>query len=899
MSVQHIMPSILIDRRNIDQMRDQIIAEMKAATIVGIDTETHDENAHENLKKFRGSDTASAFDWRRIELTGLSIWADEAPYSYYFNIGQKDAENRLTFEEIKPILDAKRPDASWIAHNAPFEITVMRANFEYELENIICTMQMAVSAFGPDEYDHEEYISHQLGALKNLYPEASKQFANYDKSKGRDSLNFPQQKLLNKVLSKQSKSPDCYQGMVKEISYGYGLKKLVKKFFDYDMETYENVLKKNEAETMRDLTGEQVADYGADDAYWAVRLFYKLYEKMQSHCPNAIPSFFKQENPMIHIFSDIRREGIKINLKAVEKRKSNERVSFVEAIRELKDATRELFHDLPAELNEKLLKYEPWYAKKGQEYRDRLRAWAELPDHDDPLEMAKQVSSSVTTEWLGKEPKVKPLNLTHYFQTRLFLYDLAGVPVIVKKGKVQSDADTRGEVLEDLKNSLKEAQEAMEASPEKAPEISLEIFRLKKAIRAVELLGKLAGVEQRMKLYLAPYSLLTDPETGRIYPNVTSMLATRRMAGSNPNSMQLAKRGESTYVRGFLEPDDDHVFVAPDWSQIELVEIGEFSGDPEFAKAFGQLPYEDLHLGAAADVLSVVDDRITEEMLKGLTKIPEDQIPPFLLLKPNGEKLTPKDAKKFWRTVVGKGANFNYWYSGALATIGDKLGWDSSTMWAATDKYRTRFSVAEDWRMSLIQEAMMTGFVELPDGHRRYKWEATYEWANVTQRLFDMAGDEGISKFGALVIKGMQSRAKNQIVNAMIQGTCATLAKRSILAIKQRIITDGFRASFKSPIHDELLYSVHRDEVVPFIKMLKEEMTNHPEIIKNLKINCSVGMGLTFEPWDSDKAPFGLMEIDEMPRLDFIPEEYHDGSIPLDLVPQVVDYLFERRAQHG
>ena len=40
-------------------------------------------------------------------------------------------------------------------------------------------------------------------------------------------------------------------------------------------------------------------------------------------------------------------------------------------------------------------------------------------------------------------------------------------------------------------------------------------------------------VDQRMKLYIQPYMLLTDPETDRLYPVVSSELATRRMAVLN------------------------------------------------------------------------------------------------------------------------------------------------------------------------------------------------------------------------------------------------------------------------------------------------------------------------------------------------------------------------------
>lgn len=107
-------------------------------------------------------------------------------------------------------------------------------------------------------------------------------------------------------------------------------------------------------------------------------------------------------------------------------------------------------------------------------------------------------------------------------------------------------------------------------------------------LRQAEAAQARAGRSERLRVVVDALPVMVS---AHMYPEVTSMLATRRMASSNPNGMQLAKRGESTYVRGFYEPDtEDEVMVSLDWSQVELVLIGEFSGDPEFSKAFGQLP---------------------------------------------------------------------------------------------------------------------------------------------------------------------------------------------------------------------------------------------------------------------------------------------------------------------
>lgn len=894
--------SVLIDRNNLESTLPLLVQKISAATLIGFDTETQDvTTAHPGIVAFRGKDTGSAFDWRRMIVVGFSMYFNGDDTAYYFNLNHADVENRLRWEEVKPIFDAKKPGASWVAHNAPFELVVMANNFQFEMPDMICTMQMAVSAWGGDEYNHEEYISARFGEIAGLFPDIEKAFRNYnvyekemDDETGKEKLSPLQADLISKILAKNSDAGHSYSGFIRTISYGYGLKKIVKKFFDYDMVTFDQVL--GTRAHMGELTGREVVEYGCDDAYWAVKLFYRIYQYMKENCPETIPTFFSQENPMIHVFSDIRREGWRINLQAVSDRTDLERQCFSAELRKLKTTIQGLL-PFPSEPNERLMKYETWYngldkkgapAKSGknyQFYRQRFEEWAKTPNYDDDKKQAAQISSAVSNAWLGKE-NTGAMNLGHYFQSRLMMYDLARMPAIIYKGKVQSDGETRGELKDKIKKKIAELPDSG-GHPDPLKD------HYTTALKMVDVLNEMASIEQRMKLYLTPYSKLTDPETTRMYPEISSMLATRRMASANPNSMQLSKRGASTYVRGFFLPDqEDHVLVSLDWSQIELVLVGEFSGDPEFAKAYGQLPYQDLHTGACAEVLSVTIPEVTEHMIRNMHKMTPEELPAKLLIKPNGESLTPSNAKKFWRTEVGKASNFNYWYSGALSTVGEKLGWTSDQMWKATEKYRKRFAVAEAWRTGTIDQARWTGHVMLPDGHRRNRWEITHDWTNITQRMFEGYGLPGLKNFAAVFIKQIRSRAGNQLVNALIQGSCATLAKRSILSISEELKKTSLRVAFKSPIHDELVFSVHKDDVVEFLRLARRVMCNHPEIIKNLKIDCTASVGITFEPFVKDKVTLGQIELDECPDI----LGFEEGSkLTEEQTQQVVDYLFKQK----
>jgi hypothetical protein len=128
----------------------------------------------------------------------------------------------------------------------------------------------------------------------------------------------------------------------------------------------------------------------------------------------------------------------------------------------------------------------------------------------------------------------------------------------------------------------------------------------------------------------------------------------------------------------------------------------------------------------------------------------------------------------------------------------------------------------------------------------------------------------------------------------MIQGTCATIAKRSVLRAVELFKKMGWtnrEARFMIPIHDELVFSVHRKLVAEFITLVRGIMIDHPDIFKNCKLDASPSVGLTFEPFGK-KAPFGQIELFEMPDIGIgkVDTRANDNEIG-----QVVDYLFDKR----
>lgn len=850
--------TVLVDARNWDTLYPQMVEELEREDIHGLDIETHNEKSHDALKSYK---KGKIFDPKRPTVTGLSFYVDGSPYQYYINIEHADVANRVPWSKVEELLSHKSPDNPWFIHNAPFEIVMLKNGTGWDVGNFVCTLQMAVTCYNDDTYNVDRFKSEGLGEISRLMPDVAMLFEGWTPGQARDE---EQEAIFRKVTAKESDAAHSYNGLVQSVRYGFGLKEAVFSFFGYKMKTFEEVV--GDRGHMGNLTGQEVANYGADDAYWCVQLGKRLIEYMAQHGgPDLIKTYFEQELPAVSAYADVWTNGWCVNVEAIGKRTIQEQKDCAQLIRDLKAAIKPYlpFPDAPSDF----LKRESWYTKGDayKRYRQRIVDFCNAPDGNDEV-IFNQISGSVPKS-VGAPAGSGP-NFTHYMMMRTLFHDLLGLKPVYVKGAITTDAEARGRLFERVKADA----------------------GLSNAVKQVNML---AGVEQRMKLYLIPYSHLVDPDTGKLYPQLSSMLNTRRLAARFPNPMQLSKRGGSTYVRGFYESDGpDYLVISQDWSQIELVLIGDQSGDPTFREVYGQLPYKDLHVGSAADLLAIEVDGMTEEVFKSLQfmdSAKSKDLHPRLMTNLKGLPIEePKLAYKYWRNELGKVSNFGYWYSGALSDVAERMGWSSDVMWQAVERYRERFPVAEEWRISKIHQLQQDGFLTLPDHHRRYIYEATPEWANHMKALFGAYNNQAITNFGNSVIKKIQGRAGNQGVNALIQGSCATLAKRSIARIRAMIAERGLRARFLMMVHDEAVWNCHKDDAVEFIREAKKIMVNHPDIVRTLPVDCTSSIGRNFEPFDKVKAPFGQIELDEAPDFLGLPkgEKLNEDQIRL-----VIDYL--------
>ena len=811
---------ILVDIHNINKW-DAVFCEefSKNNGLVGFDIETSQRNAHAGIKKLLKIDDEGyshgkklIFDFKRTKITGASLYFGHTlgHLAFYINFGHADKENAIDLAYLWKWFElAKEHNQTLIIHNTQYEYCVALGSYKQTLPNTLCSMQLCVTAYSPDEYNKANLPMAVANGVKSLIPEIENAFNNYEYG----DLSFKQEEVLAKFCAKSGGATHSYEGIVKNISYGYGLKKAVKTWFGYAMAEFKDTL--GDAVDMESLTAAEVLSYGADDAIWAYRLFFRVYSYLQQVNPEVIQTYLNVENPITRVFAETAIGGMRVNTPEILSKQAEMRTRVAKLLIEFKQLVRENLPEALPPMHPKLAKFEKWYKPEShQKYFDYLKAWVKTPDDVSDYDICTQIKCATGNAWIedvkgvGTKPKAV-LSINHYMAQRYVMFTIFDLPCSASGGKINSDKLARAEMSEKLGGHP-----------------LLDIYE------------KLGSAEQAFKLYITPYLCLIDPDTNLMHPQLTSMLATRRTSCSSPNGQQLSKRGESVFVRGFFLADDPNsVIISADWSAIELVGVGANSQDPEFLSAYGQRPHKDLHTGAAAGVMG-----LSLEEFKEL---------------PN---------KKDMRTILGKGSNFEYWYSGWLMNTAKRMNWDLNQTAEAVKGYTTKFQVAEAWRLNLIENLKQTGYVRIADHHVRTRFEATQEWYDMMWEVFASYGSEPIMNFAREALKRIQRRACNQGVNFAIQGLCAALAKQTILRVIANAKAAGFDARFMLLIHDELLFSVPKDQAASFCDFLYNEMTQDSEMFPNVKIDSSVAVGYTFQPFDAEKAPFGQIELMEMQK---------------------------------
>ena len=315
----------------------------------------------------------------------------------------------------------------------------------------------------------------------------------------------------------------------------------------------------------------------------------------------------------------------------------------------------------------------------------------------------------------------------------------------------------------------------------KSGEFSTDAATLEDLAEKHEIARRLLTYRELAKLkgtYVDTLPALVNPETGRVHTSYhPTGAATGRLSSSDPNLQNIPARTDvGLRIRSAFVPEEGWVFLASDYSQVELRVLAHLCGDVELQAAFRA--GEDIHRVTAARVFGTDPAQVTDDMRRR-----------------------------------AKAVNFGILYGMSEARLARDQGMTRQDAHDFIEAYFERFRSVKAYIEGVRAEAMREGQVRTMFGRVR-------SFAVLKRRSH----------------RGEVEQALRGAVNTTIQGTAADLMKLAMQRV-ERVLHDGrFRARLLLQVHDELLLEVPSAE----IDVVKERVREAMEHVHPLSVPLSV-----------------------------------------------------------
>ncbi|MFH1116998.1 MAG: DNA polymerase I [Pseudomonadota bacterium] len=282
--------------------------------------------------------------------------------------------------------------------------------------------------------------------------------------------------------------------------------------------------------------------------------------------------------------------------------------------------------------------------------------------------------------------------------------------------------------------------------------------------------------------YVDALTSLVNPKTGRIHTSYNqAVAATGRLSSSDPNLQNIPIRtGEGRKIRRAFIPEDGHVFVAADYSQIELRVMAHLADDQRLKDAFSG--GEDIHAITAASVFACSPAHVTPEMRR-----------------------------------KAKAINFGIIYGMGPYRLADQLGVGMKMARTYLDDFYAVYSGVRRYMEEIPEKAAKDGFVSTLLGRKRF--------------LPDLNSSNKIALQGA----------QRMAINTTIQGTAADLMKLAMIKVHDSLARSGLPARMILQVHDELILEVREDAADEAAALLKREMERAYELSVPLVVDAAIG----------------------------------------------------------
>lgn len=301
-----------------------------------------------------------------------------------------------------------------------------------------------------------------------------------------------------------------------------------------------------------------------------------------------------------------------------------------------------------------------------------------------------------------------------------------------------------------------------------------------------EIAGRILAYRELAKLkntYVDSLPGLRHPETGRIHTCYhPTGAATGRLSSSEPNLQNIPARTEAgRSIRSAFVAEPGAVFLASDYSQMELRVLAHLSGDPELVAAFES--GEDIHRRTAARVFGVEDSGVTDEMRRR-----------------------------------AKAVNFGILYGMSEARLSREQGISRAEARRFIGTYFERFRGVADYIERVREAARRDGAVRTLLGRVRY--------------FPQLRGRPG---------RAVEEAALRAAVNTTIQGSAADLVKLAMLRVDAALREAAPGAHMLLQVHDELLLEVPEGEAAAAAAAVRRAMEGVHPLRVPLAVDQKVG----------------------------------------------------------
>ena len=319
---------------------------------------------------------------------------------------------------------------------------------------------------------------------------------------------------------------------------------------------------------------------------------------------------------------------------------------------------------------------------------------------------------------------------------------------------------------------------------------STDAATLSESYGSVPIVSKILEYRELTKLkstYVDALPRYVNEHTGRIHCSFSQVsAATGRLASSDPNLQNIPVRTErgrelrKAFVPREKDAAGEWLFLAADYSQIELRVMAHLSGDPSLIEAFEQ--GRDIHASTASRIFGV----------------------------------DPEDVDRTMRSRA-KVINFGLLYGMGPQRVARETGMDIAEAREFIDRYFSAFPSVRTWMDELLEDAREKGYVETLFGRRRRVPDITSENSRV------------------------RSFAENAAINTPVQGSAADIIKRAMIDVEQALEGSELRALMLLQVHDELLFEVPAKELEATEALVREKMSSAVELQVPLDVDCGSG----------------------------------------------------------